>query len=83
MKKHTLKIEYVDKIPAQNSYTFEDAAGTFLMGKRVSRMYILKTKDHRDTLLHEMCHFILGIVTGNWQGHGAKFRKLYKLLKLL
>lgn len=76
-RKHLLRIEYVDVRKRS------DAGGLFTPGEFVSTILIERSKDLKDTLIHELCHFILYIVTGNYYQHGKKFNKLYKLIKSL
>jgi hypothetical protein len=76
-RKHTLDISYT-KVKSSS-----DAQGLFTPGEFVSTILIERSKDLKDTLIHELCHFILYIVTGNYYQHGKKFNKLYKLIKSL
>ena len=80
MKNHILKIKYVKKTP------LEDSCGVFVPygDDRQSIIYIQKnTKDYKDTLIHELTHFILYMITGKYFGHSVKFKKLYKFIKEL
>jgi predicted SprT family Zn-dependent metalloprotease len=77
MRKHHLEIEFNKKEPP-------DCVGSYLYSKRKSTMYICTSKkDHKDTLIHELTHFVLAMITGKWYSHGKKFNKLYKVLKSL
>ena len=48
---------------------------------RAKKITILKSQDHRDTLIHELCHFILDITGKAGYIHGKKHTKLHKFLK--
>lgn len=74
IKKHTLTIYIDDKL--------KDAYGNFIYSKNKSIIRLIKDKDS-DTLIHELCHFILAMTTKRWYGHGKKFYKLYKTIKSL
>lgn len=77
MKKHTLNIYFQKEIPEKDSF------GTYYCEKDVSTIYVKKNKEYKDTLIHELTHFCLKMVTGKWYGHSKKFKKLYDVLKSL
>ena len=75
-KNHTLFINYQKDNPT------EDSLGTFgLDEENTSIILIKKDSGYQDTLIHELCHFILFALTGNWFNHTKKFYKLYNFLK--
>lgn len=77
MKKHTLHIYFENEIPEEN------ALGSYSFEGNVSEIHIKLNKEFKDTLIHELTHFCLKMITGKWYGHSKKFKKLYEILKSL
>lgn len=75
-KKHILTIKFVGK-------KIDGYQGTFEFEEEKSTIKVFVNKEHKDTLIHELTHFVLALVTGKWYGHGKKFKKLYKVIKEL
>jgi len=75
IKNHILKIKFLNK---ENK-----DCGTFEFEDEKPYIKIYKRKDYKDTLIHELTHFILALTTGKWFSHGKKFNKLYKAIKEL
>jgi len=58
-----------------------NSVGTYDGTKNIKRIFILKTKDVRDSLIHELCHFILDITNRGGFTHTKKHRNLHNFLK--
>jgi len=60
-----------------------DAIGYYEGTPPVKKITLLKTKDFKDTTIHELCHFILNVLDEGGFSHRKKFNQLYKFLKKL
>lgn len=76
-KNHTLEIKYTNNVPAEN------AMGLFSPGILKSKIHIEKNSEQIDTLIHELSHAIIYLLTGKYYRHGKKFNKVYNFLKEL
>jgi len=76
MKKHILEINF-GKEKKENSW------GLFSYTDDKSEMYVCLEGNRKDTLIHELTHFILAMTTKNWYNHSKKFKKLYETIKNL
>lgn len=75
----TLKIVFTNnknKLPP-------DTIGLYEGSTLAKKIIVLKKEDHRDTLIHELAHFILDVTGRGGYSHRKKHAKLHKFLKKL
>ena len=60
-----------------------DAVGYYEAFSSKKKITILKTRDYKDTLIHELAHFILDVTKNGGFNHAKKHKKLYRFLKRL
>ena len=73
----TLKIVFTmnpKKLPS-------DAVGYYEGSPLAKKITVLKTKEHRDTLIHELTHFLLDVTNRGGYTHRKKHKQIHKFLK--